>query len=67
MISSNPKIYGIVSKGIHEMSEEECNKYFPVLRNSILLILDQWAVKRKKQELAKDLQASINAIVSELK
>ena len=67
MISSNPKIYGIVSKGIHEMSEEECNKYFPVLRNSILLILDQWAEKRKKQELAKDLQASINAIVSELK
>ena len=67
MISSNPAIYGIVSKGVHELSEEECLKYFPVLRDCVLMILEQWAEKRKKQEMAKNLQASINAIASEIK
>jgi len=33
--------YGILSKGIHELSEKECLAYFPVLKLSIELILDQ--------------------------
>ncbi|MCX6789869.1 MAG: hypothetical protein NTZ42_04710 [Candidatus Gribaldobacteria bacterium] len=34
-------IYGILSKGVHELTEEECLTYFPALKLSIILILDQ--------------------------
>ncbi|MEW6617625.1 MAG: hypothetical protein AB1333_04395 [Patescibacteria group bacterium] len=34
-------IYGILSKGVHELSEKECLTYFPALKLSIILILDQ--------------------------
>jgi hypothetical protein len=34
-------IYGILSKGVHELSEEECLKYFSPIKLSIELILDQ--------------------------
>ena len=64
MINSNHAIYGIVSKGIHEMSEEDCKKYFPVMRDSILMILRQWEDKRKERADVKQLEASISAIAS---
>lgn len=34
-------IYSILSKGVHELSEQDCLKYFPALKLSIELILDQ--------------------------
>ena len=62
MISSNPVIYGIVSKGIHELSEEECIKYFPVMKDCIIIILDQWEQKRREQENIKKLGTSLASI-----
>lgn len=66
LINSSPVIYGIVSKGIHELSEDDCLKYFPILQDSIFMILRQWAQKRKEQETARRLEASISAISAEL-
>ena len=66
MINSNPAIYGIVSKGIHELSEDDCIKYFPVLQEAIFMILRQWAQKRKEQDAIKKLEASISSIATEL-
>lgn len=66
MISSNATIYSIVSKGIHELSEEDCKRYFPILRDSILLILKKWAQRRNEAEAEELLNKSINAINSEL-
>ncbi len=66
-IVDNPVLYGIISKGIHELSEEECIEYFPVLKDSILLILNQWERKRKEIETKKRLNASISKIASEIK
>jgi len=37
----NRKIYGILGKGIHELTEDECRTYFPVLLDGIELILNQ--------------------------
>jgi hypothetical protein len=54
----NRSMYGILSKGIHDLSEEECLAHFEVLRNGIELILDQKleaqerAAKTKKTSLA---------------
>ena len=67
MFTSNPTIYGIVSKGIHELSEEECLQFFPVLRDSIFMILEKWEEERRKTENEKKLAASISKIASTIK
>lgn len=66
-IVDNPVLYGIISKGIHELSEEECIEYFPVMKDSILLILNQWEKKRKENETKKRLNATISKIASKIK
>ena len=43
-------IYGILSKGVHGLSEEECLRYFAPLKLSIELILDQKIEEAKKRE-----------------
>lgn len=46
--------YSVVSKGIHELSEDECKKYFMTLKNGIELILDEKIAEKqakKKREL----------------
>lgn len=46
----NRRMYSILSKGIHELSEEHCLKFFEPLKLSIKLILEE--DKKKKEELA---------------
>lgn len=63
----NKNIYGILSKGIHELSEETCLGYFDVMRNSIELILDQRLEEYKhkeKEEKAKKALNSINSTIN---
>ena len=38
---SHPEMYSLLSKGLHELSEEECLAHFSALRVGIELILDQ--------------------------
>ncbi len=66
IISTNPVIYGILSKGIHELSEEDCITYFPVLQEAIIMVLNQWAHKRKEREALKRIGTSISSIATEL-
>lgn len=46
-------IYAVLSKGIHELEEEECGKYFDILKISIELILEE-RVKQKEQQSKKN-------------
>ena len=43
-------IYSILGKGVHELSEEECLRYFAPLKLSIELILDQKIENKEKLE-----------------
>jgi len=45
----NAAIYGILSLGVHELSEEECLSFFDVMKQSIIVIIDE--DKRKREEL----------------
>lgn len=59
-------LYGVISKGVHELSEDECRKYFPALRLSIELILDEKieeAVKKEKDIKVKESLSEINSIL----
>lgn len=46
----NRKIYGVLSKGIHELSEDVCLRVFEPLKLSIKIILEE--DQKKKDELA---------------
>lgn len=67
MLTSNPTLYGVISKGIHELSEEECLAYFPVVKDCIFMILDEWEEIRKKQEKEKTVNAALSKIASIIK
>lgn len=63
----NKNIYSILSKGIHELDEEECLQYFPVIRTGIELILDEKIAKKEKTAKIKDMEKNLNSISSKLK
>lgn len=42
LMVNNPVFCGIVSKGIHELSEVDCLEFFPVMQSFIMMILRQW-------------------------
>lgn len=61
-LSKNPKLYSILSKGIHELSEDECLKHFPVVKVGIELILDdKLEVLRRELKLREASKAINNA------
>jgi len=59
---NNPKIYSILSKGIHELDEKECRTYFPVLRNAIEIILDEQIEKIEKEKKNRIISFQLNNI-----
>ena len=63
----NKTIYGILSKGIHELSEEECRKYFPVVKECIYEILGMWESERRKKADEDALNKALSAISSSIK
>lgn len=59
-------IYGILSKGIHSLTEEECLLHFDVVRRGLEMILDDKLEQKKKAEKRKQTLASISAIKAKL-
>ena len=65
-LTDKPAVYGIVSKGIHELTEEECLMYFPVIENGIKLILEEKIAERQKAAIKKQYDQAIDSIVQEI-
>lgn len=53
ILVENKNLYGIISKGIHELSEKECLKYYPSINAGIELILDDIISKYEQEEKKK--------------
>ena len=56
LLVRNKNLYGIVSKGIHELSEEECLAMFPCIRTGIELILDDVLAEKEKAKKEKTFE-----------
>ncbi len=56
----NRRIYSILSKGLHELDEETCLGWFEVMKQSIIIILED--DKQKKEELER--RASFSEAIS---
>lgn len=59
-------VYGILSKGIHELSEKECLAYFPALKLSITLILDQKIDESARKEREGVIKKTLTEIATDL-
>lgn len=59
----NRNIYGILSKGIHSLSEDECLEYYPVIKIGIELILDERLEKVMKADKIASNQKEIHKIL----
>lgn len=63
----NKAIYNIVSKGIHELSEEDCLKMFNPLLIGIELILDDILAQKEREAKKKELQQFVSKTSEKLK
>ena len=63
----NKNVYGIVSKGIHELSEEECREMFPYIRIGIELILDDLLAEKERKEKEKVFEEFVAKKTGELR
>jgi hypothetical protein len=52
----NKSIYGILSKGVHQLEEEECKKAYDVLYPIFILIFDELKFKRESEQKEKEIQ-----------
>lgn len=62
ILVNNAKIYGILSKGIHELSEEQCKSYFPIIQDCIMLTLKESEQKREQKESERRIHSLISNI-----
>ncbi|MCG3089147.1 hypothetical protein [Sporosarcina cyprini] len=60
-------IYGILSKGIHELSEEECLTLFPNVKLAIELILDEKIYLLEQQSKIQSVKRFVSETVEALK
>jgi len=67
VLSNNGNIYSILSKGIHELKEEECLDIFPIMQMAIELILDDIISKREKDEKERMLTGFLANKINEIR
>lgn len=63
----NTNVYSILSKGIHELSEDECLSIFPYMKVAIELILDEKISKKEKANKEKIISTYIAKTTGDLK
>jgi hypothetical protein len=63
----NSHLYGIVSKGVHELTEEECLAYFPTVKMGIEVILDQRMEEDKRRKKMEEAEREIGKLNRQLK
>ncbi|WP_370402913.1 hypothetical protein, partial [Tenacibaculum dicentrarchi] len=65
--NDNSHMYGTLSKGVHELEEEECQEYLPIVKAIIFFALDEAVDKRNKELRKAELSKRLSEINSKLK
>lgn len=63
----NRKIHGILSKGIHELTEDKCLEIFPVIKLSIELILDEKIEAEERERKRRETKKHLEKLSEEIK
>ena len=67
LYDNHSALYGILSLGIHQLDEEKCLGFYPVLYDCIILVLEDRLAQKKKEEMTRKAAASLNKIASVIK
>ncbi len=59
--------YGILSLGLHELTEAECKRYFPAVRAAVIMMLEQKYEAAEKAKITAELDRAVAAIANETK
>lgn len=57
LVSVKTKIYGVLSRGVHSSSDQECIELFPVMKYTIEELLDHIIAKKEREEKLKRLSS----------
>jgi hypothetical protein len=60
------KLYSVLSKGVHQLSEEKCLEYFPVVRLGIELMLDEKVERLDRADKIKSNSRHIDEMIKAL-
>lgn len=63
----HPKMYSLLSKGVHELSEEECLAHFDTLRIGVELILDEKLERKERERKVRDAKAALTKAFGDAK
>lgn len=61
------ELYSILSMGVHQLDEEDCLGFFPVLYDCIILILEDRLAQKEKELTSKKAAASLSKIAGALR
>ena len=67
LYDNHSALYGILSLGIHQLAEEKCLGFYPVLYDCIILVLEDRLAQKKKEEMTKRASVALNKIASAIK
>ncbi|MCY9443339.1 hypothetical protein MOF48_15925 [Bacillus spizizenii] len=67
ILVENRKLYAILSKGIHELTEKECLDLFPNVQLAIELILDEKIYQKEKQIKISSVKNFVSATIEKFK
>lgn len=67
ILVENRKVYSILSKGIHDLTEKECLSLFPKIKLAIELILDEKIYLLEQQQKTKSVSSFVSTTVERLK
>ena len=59
--------YGILSRGLHELTEAECKRHFPVIRAAVIMMLEQRYEAAEKAKAIAELDRAVAVIAKEAK
>ena len=66
-IVQHPELYGILSLGVHELTEDECKKNFEALKSGILVIAEEKLHEIQRAKRYKEASQAIVSVSSQLK
>ena len=58
----NAQVYGVLSQGVHELTEDECNAYFEVMHTSIEIICEEKLAEKIRVEKASSGAAALQNV-----
>ena len=62
----NAKVYGVLSKGVHELSEEECSDYFDVVHTSIEIICEEKLAELERKKKASAGEKALQKVLQQI-